>query len=68
MFFRMFTTAATGLSFSETTTYRRSDADAPTALLGLQGGRIVDSRHGDARIDTTSDSLDTQTDATMYVP
>jgi len=65
VFFRMFTTAATGLSFSETTTYRRSDADAPTALLGLQGGRIVTIPcYGDARIDTTSDSLDTQTDAT----
>nr|AHZ89325.1 hypothetical protein [uncultured bacterium 'pool 3 contig00022'] len=65
VFFRLFTTAATGLNFSETTSYRRSDVDGPVALLGLQGGRIVTIPcYGDARIDTTADALGVQTDTT----
>lgn len=65
VFFRMFTTAATGLNYAETTTYRRSEATAPISLLGLQGGRIVTIPFfAEARVDSSSSSIDTQTDAT----
>jgi hypothetical protein len=65
VFFRLFTTAATGLDYDSNSTYRRSiSATAPTALLGLQGGELVTVPfYGDPRMDTGVASLDTQTDA-----
>jgi len=63
VFFRLFTTAATGLDFNETSTYRRTPGATPVALLGLQAGEIVTLPfYGDARKDTAADPLTAQTD------
>jgi hypothetical protein len=63
VFFRLFTTAATGLDYDMTSTYRRTAGPAPISLLGLQGGKLVTIPcFGDARVDTTAFSLATQTD------
>ena len=63
VFFRLFTTAATGLDYNENSTYRRSAGATPVSLLGLQAGEIVTIPfYGDARKDTTVDPLTTQTD------
>lgn len=53
VFFRLFTTAATGLDYDENATYRRTPAGEPVALLGLQGGHLVTIPcYGDARVDS----------------
>lgn len=41
VFFRLFTTAATGLEYDSDTTYRRSEGNKPAALAGLVGGNVV---------------------------
>lgn len=63
VFFRLFTTAATGLDYAANSTYRRTTNGTPVALLGLQGGEIVTIPcYAAARVDSTSVALDTQTD------
>lgn len=65
VFFRLFTTAATGLDYDESSTYRRAAAPAkPVALLGLQGNKVVTIPcYREKRKDTTAVSLTEQTDA-----
>lgn len=56
MFFRLFTTAATGLDYDTMTTYRRS-SNSPDAisLLGLKNGKVVTIPcYGDPRVDNLS--------------
>jgi len=64
VFFRLFTTAATGTVYDVASTYRRSPTNtSPVALLGLQGGEVVTIPcYGDTRIDTTIKALTAQTD------
>ena len=52
MFFRLFTTAATGLDYDAMTTYRRSnDFDDAISLLGLKNGKVVTIPcYGDPRV------------------
>lgn len=59
VFFRLFTTAATGLDYQEATTYRRREGSNPIALLGLQGGNIVSIPcYAEPRTDSESDQTD----------
>lgn len=59
VFFRLFTTAATGLDYHEATTYRRREDGDPIALLGLQAGNIVSiSCYGDSRADSETKQTD----------
>jgi hypothetical protein len=63
VFFRLFTVAATGLEYDETSTYRRTPGATPVSLLGLQAGKLVTIPcYGTARVDTGMASLTTQTD------
>jgi hypothetical protein len=64
VFFRLFTTAATGLDYAKDFTYRRTpNVVEPISLLGLQAGYVVSIPcYGRARVDTSAVSLDTQTD------
>ena len=63
VFFRLFTTAATGLDYNENSTYRRTPNATPISLLGLQGGHVVTVPcYGSPRVDTAMNSLNTQTD------
>jgi len=63
VFFRLFTVAATGVDYDETSTYRRTPGATPISLLGLQANKIVTIPcYGAARIDTAAVSLTTQTD------
>lgn len=64
VFFRMFTTAATGLDYNENTTYRRALGTSPVSLLGMQGGQVVTIPcYGGPRIDTTTNPLSDQPDS-----
>ncbi|HEY6229635.1 MAG TPA: LodA/GoxA family CTQ-dependent oxidase, partial [Pyrinomonadaceae bacterium] len=59
VFFRLFTTAATGLDYHKATTYRRSEGDNPVALLGLQGGNVVSIPcYAEPRADTEENQSD----------
>ncbi|HEX8492032.1 MAG TPA: LodA/GoxA family CTQ-dependent oxidase [Pyrinomonadaceae bacterium] len=59
VFFRLFTTAATGLDYQEETTYRRRQDNNPVALLGLQGGNIVSIPcYADPRANAEADQTD----------
>ena len=65
VFFRLFTTAATGTDYDVASTYRHSPTNmSPVALLGLQGGEVVTIPcYGDPRVDTSAVALTTQTDS-----
>lgn len=64
VFFRLFTTAATGLDYDENATYRRTPAGTPVALLGLQGGHLVTIPcYGEARVDSAITPLSDQLDS-----
>lgn len=64
VFFRLFTTAATGIDYDEAGTYRRSNSQAPVALLGVQAGKVVTMPcFGRARIDSATQSLAAQQDS-----
>ncbi|MGB5081592.1 MAG: LodA/GoxA family CTQ-dependent oxidase [Burkholderiales bacterium] len=64
VFFRLFTTAATGMEYDAQSTYRRtSSPTAPGALLGVQAGYVVTIPcFGRARVDTSTTNLQAQTD------
>lgn len=63
VFFRLFTTAATGLDYDQTSTYRRTPTAAPISLLGLQGGHVVTIPcYGTPRVNTATTGLGAQTD------
>lgn len=65
VFFRAFTTTATGLAFNESTTYRRLtnvDGD-PIPGLGLAGGELATIPFfGEARVNTSVNSMTAQRD------
>lgn len=67
VFFRLFTTAATGLDYRTDTTYRRElnpDGD-PISVLGLQGGAIATIPFfAQARVNPTLQSMTEQRDTT----
>lgn len=64
VFFRLFTTAATGLDYNSNDTYRRTlTSGQEISLLGIQGGKLVTIPcYAKQRVDTSSVSLATQTD------
>ena len=64
VFFRLFTTAATGLDYNMSSTYRRTPSlTDPISLLGVQGGYVVTIPcYGRGRVDSSVDSLDKQVD------
>jgi len=64
VFFRLFTTAATGLDYDSNSAYRRTQSTTdPISLLGLQAGYLVTIPcYGRVRVDTAAASLSTQTD------
>jgi hypothetical protein len=63
MFFRLFTTAATGLDYDVSTYPRTALGSAPRPLLGIQGGRLVTIPClGVARDDTTTVPMGTAED------
>lgn len=64
VFFRLFTTAATGLDYDTASTYRRTPSlTDPMSLLGLQGGYVVTIPcYGRGRVDSGAAALDTQVD------
>lgn len=69
VFFRLFTTAATGLDYNQESTYRRSNAASPVALLGLQARKPVTIPcYAAPRTDTTAQTLTAQTDAPNLLP
>ena len=66
VFFRLFTTAATGFDFDINKAYRRTgDIDAPAPLLGFDGGGSIITMpfFAEARVDSSTQSLATQTDS-----
>jgi L-Lysine epsilon oxidase N-terminal/L-lysine epsilon oxidase C-terminal domain len=64
VFFRLFTTAATGLDYDVDSTYRRSPGAAPVALLGVQANKLVTIPFfARPRVDTSTIVLDTVPDA-----
>ena len=65
VFFRMFTTAATGLDYRAGSTYRRgtNPSGDPVPLLGLRGGDLVTIPFfAETRVNTSVDSMTEQTD------
>ncbi|HEX7316674.1 MAG TPA: LodA/GoxA family CTQ-dependent oxidase [Pyrinomonadaceae bacterium] len=64
VFFRLFTTAATGLDYDVNSTYRRTPALVdPGSLLGLQAGHLVTIPcYARPRVDTAAVSIDMQPD------
>jgi hypothetical protein len=62
VFFRLFTTAATGLDYDSDSTYRRTSGDA-VALLGVQANKVVTIPFfARERADTSIATLDSQPD------
>jgi hypothetical protein len=69
VFFRLFTTAATGLDYDPAATYRRSDTAQPVALLGVQASKLVAIPcYAEPREDTTKVELTGQKDAHNVCP
>ena len=64
LFFRLFTSAATGTDYDRDVTYRRSNSTQPISLLGLQGSKVVTIPfYREKRLDTAgSVALTKQTD------
>ncbi|MGH9970439.1 MAG: LodA/GoxA family CTQ-dependent oxidase [Pyrinomonadaceae bacterium] len=63
VFFRLFTVAATGVDYDQTSTYRRTAGVTPISLLGLQANNVVTIPcYGRVRKDTSLVSLATQID------
>ena len=65
VFFRMFTTAATGMAYSSGSTYRRglNTQGDPVPLLGMRGGELVTIPYfATARVDTSINALTAQED------
>lgn len=64
VFFRLFTTAATGLDYDTASSYRRTPSlTDPVPLLGLQGGYVVTIPcYGRGRVDSAVAAIDTQVD------
>jgi hypothetical protein len=64
VFFRLFTTAATGLDYNSGSTYRRFEGGGNAIpLLGFQGGEVVSVPcFAAARVNTTAVSMNQQTD------
>jgi hypothetical protein len=64
VFFRLFTTAATGLDYDTASTYRRTPSlTDPVSLLGLQGGYVVTIPcYGRGRVESNTAAIDTQVD------
>lgn len=65
VFFRMFTTAATGLDFRVGSTYRRrvNTAGDPIPVLGVRGGEVVTIPFfAEERVNTAIDAMDEQKD------
>lgn len=64
VFFRLFTTGATGIDYDQGTTYRRSPTpSSEISLLGIHNGDLVTIPcYAEPRVDTTSVLLTTQTD------
>jgi hypothetical protein len=62
VFFRLFTTAATGLDYNFFSTYRRfDDGTKAVPLLGFEGGQVVTIPcFASARVDSTTVSMTTQ--------
>ena len=67
LFFRMFTTVATGMDFRVGSTYRRIDNTSaePIPILGLRGGELVTIPFfAESRVNTALDSMNEQRDLT----
>ena len=67
VFFRMFTTAATGMDFRVGSTYRRTDNTSaePIPILGMRGGELVTIPFfAESRVNTALNSMNEQRDLT----
>ena len=68
VFFRLFTTAATGLDYDQNASYRRSTGMAPIALLGEQANKLVTIPFFAAARVPTDAAVTTQTLAAQQDP